>query len=148
MSVQTTRINQYESVVILDPSLSEDEQKDFFRKNKGIIENYDGEIKALDTWGTRPLANEINKVNRGAYFYSLFKANTDCVAELERTMRINDKVLRFAHIKLDAREDLDKHHANYTEVLTDAKKRYDEREAKFQARKAAAPKKFRKPSKG
>lgn len=148
MSQTTTKINNYESVIILDPSLSEDEQKSFFQKNKVIVENYDGSVKAVDTWGTRPLANEINKLSRGAYFYSVFNGNSSCVAELERTMRINDKVLRFTHIKLDSDVELEKHYENYKEQLLESKKRYEEREAKFQARKAAAPKRFRKPTKG
>ena len=68
-----------------------------------------------------------------------FQAKSDCVAELERTMRINDKVLRFHHAKLDERMSLAKHVEAFHDLLMSSNKRQEEREAKVQARKSAGP---------
>ena len=143
----SNEVNNYESVIILDPTTSEEEQKTFFRKNKEIIESFSGEMNHIDTWGQRYLANPINKVQRGTYFHSTFTANNECVAELERTMRINDSVLRFLHVRLDNRVPLVKHVEKFKEALVESKKRTEEREAKLQAKKAARSK-VRKPSVG
>lgn len=139
-------VNNYEGVVILNPNTSEEEQKAFFKKNKEIIEKFSGKLNHLDTWGQRQLANPINKVNRGTYFHSTFTASSECIAELERTMRINDKVLRYLHVRLDNRIPLSKHVEKFKEALVESNKRTEEREAKLQAKKAA--RKVRKPSVG
>ncbi len=127
---------KYEGLVIVHPDASEEEQKAFFKKNKEIISSFSGEINHVDTWGKRKLANPINKLTRGIYFHVTFSAKGNCVAELERTMRINDKVLRFTHMRLDDRVSLPKFVEDFKNSLAEAVAREKEREAKFQLRKA------------
>ena len=66
-----------------------------------------------------------------------FEANPQAIAELERTMRISDLVVRFMHTRLDERQDINAHLENFKKALADSAAREREREAKFQARKAA-----------
>ncbi|HRO68098.1 MAG TPA: 30S ribosomal protein S6, partial [Pseudobdellovibrionaceae bacterium] len=107
----------YEVVVIMHPDATVDEQKDLFRKNKATIESYNGSVFSLETWGKRTLANPIGKTKRAIYFHSLFEADTQAVAELERTMRINDRVLRFMHTRLDERVSLAKYMESFKKGL-------------------------------
>ena len=86
--------------------------------------------------GKRRLANMIGKMRMGIYFHSTFTAQPECVEELERTMRINDKVLRFLHYRLDSRQSISQHLEVYREVIAGSKTREQERDAKTQARKA------------
>jgi small subunit ribosomal protein S6 len=131
-------VRPYEVVVLMNPDASEDDQKSLFRKNKAIIEEqFGGEVKHLDTWGKRKLANPIGKSKQALFFHSTFKANPQAIAELERTMRINDSVLRFMHTSLDDRTDLTKYIEDFKTSLAESAAREREREAKFQARKAA-----------
>lgn len=117
---------------------SEDEQKALFVKNKEIIEKqFGGTVKHLDTWGKRNLANPIEKSKRAVYFHTTFEANPQAITELERTMRINDRVLRFMHTRLEEGTNLDTHLENFKTALSESAAREREREAKFQARKAA-----------
>lgn len=130
-------LKPYEGVIILHPEASLDEQKELFRKNKGIIETFGGKIHSLDTWGKRNLANMIGKVKKGSYFHVTFESRPAAIAELERTMRINDKVLRFMHTKLDARVSLSKFMEDFKKSLAETATREREREAKIQAKRAA-----------
>jgi small subunit ribosomal protein S6 len=130
-------LRKYEAVVILHPDSSEADQKTIMRKNADTIKSFGGTIHHLDTWGKRRLANPINKSTVGIYFHTTFEAKGDAVAELERTMRINDKVLRFLHSRLDDRENLGKFLEKYRAALQETANRESEREAKAQARKAA-----------
>lgn len=131
-------VRPYEVVVLMHPDATEDEQKALFRKNKSIIEEqYGGQVKHLDTWGRRKLSNPIGKSKAALFFHSTFKANPQVVAELERTMRINDKVLRFMHTSLDDRTELTDYVEKFKTALAESAAREREREAKFQARKAA-----------
>jgi small subunit ribosomal protein S6 len=127
---------KYEVVVIMHPDASEDEQKALFRKNAEIIKAFDGSVNHLDTWGKRKLGNPVNKVTRGNYFHSTFEATGEAIAELERTMRINDKVLRFQHTRLDDRVSLSKFVEKFKEALVETANREREREIKNQQRKA------------
>ncbi len=124
----------YEGVVIMHPDSSVDEQKALFRKNAKIIEDHTGKVHHLDTWGKRTLATPIENFNKAYYFHTTFMADTKAVAELERTMRINEKVLRFFHKRLDERIDLQKHvEAFKTGIAQSAAK---EKESRMRDRRA------------
>lgn len=127
----------YEVVVIMHPDANLEEQKELFRKNKGIIEQFGGSIFSLDTWGKRNLANPIGKTRKAIYFHSSFESNPGAIAELERTMRINDKVLRYMHTKLDERVPLSKYMETFKKAIVESANKEKEREAKIQAKKAA-----------
>lgn len=129
---------KYEAVIILNPDISEDDQKTVLRKNREIIQRFKGDVHHVDTWGKRKLANPIEKFTRGNYFHVTFEAKGEAIAELERTMRINDSVLRFQHTRLDDRVSLAKFVERFKESLAEAAQREREREAKNQARRAAA----------
>ncbi|MCS6838121.1 MAG: 30S ribosomal protein S6, partial [Bdellovibrionaceae bacterium] len=128
-------IQSYEAVVILDPDSTVEQQKEVFRRNKSIIESFGGSLHSLDTWGRRYLANAIKKRRYGIYFHALFQAKPAAIAELERVMRINDKVLRFMHVKLDSRIPLSKHEERFKMALRDSLEKDKEREARAAAAK-------------
>ncbi len=128
----------YEVVVLMHPDASAEEQKELFKKNKGIIEQFGGSIYSLDTWGKRTLANQIGKTRKAVYFHSTFEARPAAIMELERTMRINDKVLRYMHTRLDDKETLAKYMETFKKAIVESANKEKEREAKIQAKRAAA----------
>ncbi|MGE3680472.1 MAG: 30S ribosomal protein S6 [Bdellovibrionales bacterium] len=136
---------KYEVVVIMHPDASEDEQKSLFRRNREIIQSFGGTINHIDTWGKRKLGNPIHRLARAQYFHMTFEATGDAIAELERTMRINDRVLRFQHTRLDDRVSLPKFVEKFKEALVETANREREREIKNQQRKAARAESGRRP---
>ncbi|MCB0408068.1 MAG: 30S ribosomal protein S6 [Bdellovibrionales bacterium] len=141
-------IRKYEGVIILHPDTTDEDQKAFFKKNKGVLDTFKGTIHSLDTWGKRKLANPIGKLTRGVYFHTTFEAEGDVIKELERTMRINDRVLRFKHTRLDDRTSVAKYLEQFKGALEETMKREKEREEKFKARKAAAAARRQAPARG
>jgi small subunit ribosomal protein S6 len=127
----------YEAVIIVHPDATLEQQKELFKKNKATIESFKGSVFSLDTWGKRSLATPIGKTRKALFFHTLFQASGNVVAELERTMRINDRVLRFTHTRLDERTPLVKHYEAFKNGLAETANREREREAKAQLRKAA-----------
>lgn len=130
-------LRPFEVVVIMHPDATQDDQKNLFGKNKSIIKDFQGSVFSLETWGKRTLANPVGKIRKGIYFHALFEAKPAVIAELERTMRINDKILRYMHTKLDARISLSKYQESFKRGLQESANREKEREAKAQARRAA-----------
>jgi len=127
----------YEAIIIMAPEASEADQKTLFTKNKEIVEGLGGSVHSVETWGKRTLANQIDKTKLGVYFHSYFEAKPETILELERTMRINEKVLRCLHTRLDEKLPIAKHAENFKEILGESVKRQQEAEAKLAKKKAA-----------
>lgn len=128
----------YEVVVILHPDTNANDQKEILKRNKATIEAHKGSIFSLETWGKRNLANMIKKQKKGIYFHSFFESDPQTIIELERIMRLNEKVLRFMHTRLDERVSLTKHMEAFRKGLQDTATREREREARIQAKRAQA----------
>jgi small subunit ribosomal protein S6 len=133
--MSSARINFYEGVVLVDPDAPLEAQKNLFRRNKAIIENEKGSIFSVETWGKRTLANPIQKKKKALYFHYMFQAGPNAIREIERTMNINDQVLRFMHLKLDSRIPLEKHMEKFKRTLQESAQREKDREAKAQSRR-------------
>lgn len=128
----------YEAVILVHPDTSIEEQKELFKKNKATITSFKGSTHSLETWGKRTLATPIGKLRKAIYFHTMFEATPQVITELERTMSINEKVLRFMHTKLDERIPVAKHAEAFKKSLLDSAAREKEREAKMQLRRQAA----------
>ena len=127
----------YEAVVIMDISTSEEERKDIFRKNKSIIESFSGEINHIDTWGERRLANPIKKQKKAIYFHYTFKASPEVIHEIERTMRLNDRILRVVHTRLSEKIPIQKQVEDFKNRIAESMQKKKEKEVKIKSRKMA-----------
>lgn len=94
-------MRKYETIFISLPDLGEEELKALTDKVKDVISTMKGECHRLEDWGVRKLAYPVNKSARGRYFYLNFLATPALIAELERRLRLDDKVLRYQSVKLD-----------------------------------------------
>jgi small subunit ribosomal protein S6 len=129
---------KYEAVIIMHPDASEEQQKALFQKNKEILKQFKGEFNHVDSWGKRRLANPINKLARGHYFHATFEAEAESIAELERTMNINEQVLRYNHVRLDDRVSLAKHMEAFYDHLKAMREREKEAKSKVKPKKGKA----------
>lgn len=91
-------MNKYESVVIINPSVTEDAMKEVIKKYTDIINN-EGKVESVDEMGKKRLAYEIKKNKEGYYVVFHFEAKPELIAELERNYRIDDDVLKFITVK-------------------------------------------------
>ena len=91
----------YETIYIVKPDLVDEESKALGTKVQEIVTGLKGDIKRLEDWGVRKLAYPIQKVARGRYMYLRFDGEASMVAELERRLRIDDRVIRYQTVKLE-----------------------------------------------
>lgn len=91
----------YETIYIVKPDLVDEESKALSTKVQEIVASLKGDIKRLEDWGVRKLAYPIQKVARGRYMYLRFDGDASMVAELERRLRIDDRVVRYQTVKLE-----------------------------------------------
>jgi len=93
-------MRRYETIVILKPTLGEDDLKSFIDRSADIIEGFKGSIIKLDRWGLKKLAYRIGKEQQGHYLYLQYAGVPAAVSELERIYRIEDRVMKFLTVKL------------------------------------------------
>lgn len=93
-------MRKYETIFILQPDLAEDSIKAVADKVQDVVASYKGDFHRLDDWGTRKLAYAIRKFPRGRYYYLRFDGEAQLVAELERRLRLDEKVLRYLTVNI------------------------------------------------
>ncbi len=95
----------YEHVFLSRQDVSAQQVETMTEQFKGIIEAAGGTISKIEYWGVKSLAYRIKK-NRKAHFALLnISAPAAGVAEMERQMKINEDVIRFMTIKVEALEE-------------------------------------------
>ncbi|MBD1426596.1 30S ribosomal protein S6 [Sphingobacterium arenae] len=94
-------MQQYESVIILTPLLSEDVAKEVIAKFKNILNEGGAEIVAEDDWGLKKLAYPIQKKTTGFYHLTEFKAPGELIQKLELEYKRDERIMRFLTIALD-----------------------------------------------
>ncbi|MBK6682067.1 MAG: 30S ribosomal protein S6 [Ignavibacteriales bacterium] len=95
------RRNHYETAVIINAALDDEQIEAVVAKITGIITDGGGEISETEKWGRKRLAYTINKNRIGYYVIYRFEAPVDLIAELERLMKIDESVVRFLTIRLE-----------------------------------------------
>ena len=97
----SSSMNQYETVFILTPVLSDDQAKKTVTKFKTLLADNGAEIVNEEAWGLKKLAYQIQKKTSGFYNLLQFKAEPAVVDKLETAYRREEKVIRFMTVKLD-----------------------------------------------
>ena len=94
-------MNQYETVFILTPVLSDDQAKETVAKFKKVLTDNGAEILNEEAWGLKKMAYAIDKKSTGFYNLVEFKAEPEVIATLETAYRREERVIRFMTVKLD-----------------------------------------------
>ena len=94
-------MNQYETVFILTPVLSDEQMKETVAKFKKLLTDNGAEILNEEAWGLKKLAYNIEKKTSGFYNLLEFKAEPTIVNTLETGFRRDEKVIRYMTVKLD-----------------------------------------------
>ena len=92
-------MRRYETIIIVKPGAGEADISSVVEKATGTIEGFGGSIVKNDKWGLKKLAYTINKENQGHYLYLEYAGLPDGVKEMERQLRIDDRVLKFMTVK-------------------------------------------------
>ena len=93
-------MRKYETIIILHPDLAEDDIKIVTGKVSDVITSFKGELHRMDDWGIRKLAYSIKKCARGRYYYVRYDGVAEMIAELERRIRLDEKVLRYQTVNI------------------------------------------------
>ncbi len=92
-------MHQYELALVLDATIEDEARADLIEQIKALIERFEGNVTAVDEWGKKKLAYEIQKMPEGYYYFIQIDAPGTTPAELEQRLRIMDHVLRYLIVR-------------------------------------------------
>ena len=115
--------NQYETVFIVTPVLSDVQVKETVKKFKDYVTENGGEFMNVEDWGLRKLAYPIQKKTTGFYNLFEFQADPDMIKKLEIQFKRDERIIRFLSFRLD------KHSIAYSEKRINKSKVKTEKEA-------------------
>lgn len=93
-------LRHYETFYLLRPDLSEEDRGAIHEKFQNVIRERGGEIVKLDPWPLRRLAYRVHKQAEGYYVLMEYGAPPDAMSELVRTLRLDERVIKFISNKL------------------------------------------------
>jgi small subunit ribosomal protein S6 len=95
----------YETVFIVRQDVSGAQVDALADSFTALVAGQGGEVKKRENWGLRNLAFRIKKNRKGHYMLFNLDAPPAAVTELERNMRINEDVLRYLTVRVEALEE-------------------------------------------
>ena len=94
-------MNKYELALVVSAKLDDEARAAVVEKAKGYITRYEGVVGAIENWGKKKLAYEIQKQPEGYYYFIHFEAEPAAAPALEKEMRILDGTLRYLIVRSD-----------------------------------------------
>lgn len=126
---------EYETAFIVQPEISDEGRAELCARLDGVLEREGATRLWLEDWGKRKLAYEINKFQKGHYYFLSFLDDGKVVPGLERTLKLEESVLRYLTVRVaDKVADVEARKAESAE----AEKAQAERAAERAAREAEA----------
>jgi small subunit ribosomal protein S6 len=94
----------YETIFIMRPTLNDQEIAELIENYRGILQREGAEMLYQADLGKKKLAYIIRHFQNGHYALYRYRAPAAAVHELERSMKINEDLLRYLTVKLDEKE--------------------------------------------
>jgi small subunit ribosomal protein S6 len=94
----------YENVFIARQDISATQAEALTEQFAALIAEQGGKVTKKESWGLRNIAYRIKKNRKGHYTLMNIEAPPAAITEMERQMRINEDVLRYLTIRVDALE--------------------------------------------
>ena len=94
---------QYELTYVISGVVQQNQVDDIVRKVNHLVETNGGDVLEVDEWGNQRLSYEIDRKRSGYYVNMYFKAPGTLINRLERELQINDDVLRYLTLRMDAK---------------------------------------------
>ena len=119
-------MRHYENLVIVKPTLTEEELKAQLASIEEVLTSNGATIVAREDKGIKKLAYQIEKNARGYIYVMYYTMEPSSIAEVERRFKINEELLRYVTIKYDSNREI----KAFNDLVAKANKKVAAAEAK------------------
>jgi small subunit ribosomal protein S6 len=98
------KLKLYETVFVLDPTLDEHAIEKEINKVEELISSNQGKVKKTEKWGLKKFAYPIKKKLQGYYTLIYFEGDGGITTELERSYKLNERLLRYLTVVSEQKE--------------------------------------------
>jgi small subunit ribosomal protein S6 len=94
-------MRNYELTFIIPSDVNEEELNGVVSQVQGWVEGSQGKVTKVDQWGRRRLAYNIDAFREGYYVLFNLELEPQTTTELERNLKLSDKIIRHLLVRLD-----------------------------------------------
>ena len=94
-------MNNYETVFIMNPVLSEEQIKETVKKFASHIKSKKGTVTHEENWGLKKLKYTIEKKKTGFYYLLEFQAEGNMINNFEVEFKRDERIIRWQTVRLD-----------------------------------------------
>lgn len=98
-------MKHYETIIIVNPNLGDEEYGEIVSKFRDLIGTSMGVVVKLEEWGKQRLAYELKKFDNGIYVLVDYCGEPGLIVELERNLKLDERVLKYQTVKLADKAD-------------------------------------------
>ena len=98
-------MRNYETIVVVNPTLGEEEHKEVLKKYSTLVEKQKGILIRVEEWGVQRLAHPVKRFDKGSFVLINYCGPSGVTSELERDLKLDDRIFRFQTVKIA--EDVD-----------------------------------------
>jgi small subunit ribosomal protein S6 len=91
----------YETIFISDPDIPDEDIDNVIERLTGIVDEFNGKIIKIEKWGRKKLAYKVKKKTKGNYILLNFFGDYKLTTELERILRLDDRVIKYLTVRAD-----------------------------------------------
>ncbi len=99
-------MREYETVLVVEPLATEEYLKELDKRVTKLVDTHKGHLFFARPWGKRVFAYPIQKKKEGFYMHYDYSGDGALVLELERQLRLDEKILRFMTVQLSEKVDI------------------------------------------
>jgi len=94
-------MNNYETILILNPVLSDNQVKESIDKYKDLLSSAKAELISDELWGLKKMKYSIQNKKTGFYLLFEYKSRPEIISDLEVEFKRDERIMRFLTVKLD-----------------------------------------------
>jgi small subunit ribosomal protein S6 len=89
------RYREYETIYLMKPDVSKDAAAKIAQRIEDVVKREGAKLVAVETWGRRQLSFSVGRYRRAVYVFLKYIGGPTVVAELERTFRMMDDLIKY-----------------------------------------------------
>lgn len=101
------RYREYETIYLMKPDVSKEAAAKIAQRVEDVVKREGSKLVQVETWGRRQMAFTVGRHRRAVYVFIKYIGTNTVVAELERTFRMLDEIIKYQTIVKNANVELE-----------------------------------------